>query len=184
MKYTQNQQYILTEVSDFMLAIKAKAGSKKSYSTLYGRYFKKIYRYVYWRAGGDRQLAEDLTQQALITGWEKIGSFNSFRGSFRAWIFTIVHNSMVDYFRRHHQQSRIEKYLEVSGNDDGERLLNTLSVEQALSELNTEQKNVIILRFLEGLSVKATARIVGKTNQAVRAIQYRALQKLKKILEV
>src|SRR5512136_1324465 len=153
-----------------------------AFGEIYERYYLGVYKYVYYRVG-DQSLAEDLTMEVFVKSMEAIDTF-SFRGvPFSAWLYRIASNLVIDHFRRQPEQPELslEEKL-VAGVEHPMQSLDTeLShqvLQRALSELTDDQQQVIVLKFVDGLSNLEVAQILGKTEGAVKSLQHRALAAL------
>ncbi len=162
----------------------AQAGDAEAFAALYERYVDRLYRYIYYRVG-NRTEAEDLTEQVFLKAWEAIRRYEERGVPFGAWLFRLAHNLVIDHYRT----TRPTQSLEATGGPtpaDPDRLLSLrlelADLQQALARLPEEQQAVIILRFLEGLSHQEVARLLGKSEGAVRVIQHRALAALARLL--
>lgn len=134
----------------------------------------------------NQALAEDLCQAVFLKAWEKIHLLRE-REKILAWLFKIAHHLLVDYFRQKKEVSVADfSYLEKESSsslEDDLDLRNLLKdVWEVLDSLSEEQRQVIILRFFEGLTLPEIEEIMGKSNTAIRSLQYRALINLKKAL--
>jgi RNA polymerase sigma-70 factor (ECF subfamily) len=159
-----------------------------AFAPLYQAYLNSVYRYCYRRLAS-REAAEDATSLIFERA---LRSLPTFRGaSFRAWLFSIAHNTITDAYRRQGTASRLmsvrlAEAAEVSDPGpapeqaallaDEQRLLST-----ALALLPTEQRQVIELR-LSGIPSTEVAQILGRSPQAIRALQLRATRRLQVIL--
>ncbi len=154
---------------------------------VYDRYAGRIYNYIYYRLG-DTQLAEDLTGAVFIKMLEAIQSSKSWQVSFSGWLYRIAHNLVVDHFRRT-QQDRAAPLDEriVAGDQDPvktvERRLENDRLRLAIGQLTEEQRQVITYKFVEDLTNAQVAEIMGKTEGAIKSLQFRALASLRRILE-
>jgi RNA polymerase sigma-70 factor, ECF subfamily len=164
-------------------------GDKGAFGTLYERHLDAIYRYVYFRVGSPAD-AEDLTEDVFVRAWEAVGSFEyGGEGSFVSWLYRIAHNLVIDHYRKRQPQSwsseqlaleeaRIPAVEDVAHyNQDVSRLAH------AIRQLEEVEQQVILLRFIEGLSHGKVAEIIGKSEGASRVIQHRALINLKALLD-
>ena len=155
-------------------------------SVLYRRHVGAIYRYFYHRMG-DEHTAEDLTAEVFLRAIEGLPNYEPRGVPFVAWLYRIAQARMADYFRR-------EQRTAVVGLDES-RLSGEVSplarVEQssyheelkaAVRGLTTDQQQVIILKFVEGLSNAEVAQILGKTEGAVKSLQHRALSALRRLM--
>ncbi len=170
------------------LVERAIAGDTDAFGNLYLLYLDAIYRYVYFRTGNTND-AEDLTEQVFLKAWEALPSYKQCGNPFTSWLYCIAHNMVVDHYRR--QKLVVSVPLLEKGDDAGkqstalERIIEAEEVAAlvtAIAQLPEEQQQVIILRFVEGLSHAEVARIVDKSEGACRVIQHRALAALNQLL--
>ena len=155
-------------------------------SALCELFYPDIYSYFYYRVP-DPADVQDLTHDVFLRMVEAIRSFDPTRGAFRTWLFGIAHHRLVDYRRRqalrHHQA--LSETLANPHDVPAAQAEGTLTRERlrrALGRLTEDQRQVIILKFIEGLSNTEVAQILGKTEGAINALQYRALQTLRQVL--
>jgi len=163
-------------------------GDQMAFSRLYEEYFDKIYRYIAVRVG-DRIEAEDMTQQVFLKAVKSISSFKWKGVPFSAWLFRIAHNQVVDYLRKRKKQpaTLFDESLVTSNSNPQLMAERNLDVEQlkiATKRLTEAQREVISLRFAGGLSVAQVAKIMGRSQGAVKALQHSAIVALRKILSV
>jgi len=155
---------------------------------IYDRYSKKIHSYIY-RHLGDLHLAEDLTAEVFLRMLEAAQSARFARTSLSGWLYRIAHNLIVDHFRSHPQRQITpwDERLRAAVDDPTvvvDARLAQQGLRAALSHLTQEQQQVIVLRFGEGLSALHVARVLGKSEGAIRALQHRALAALRRTMEV
>lgn len=158
-----------------------------AFGQLYEAYLDRIYRYVYYRVGSASE-AEDLTEQVFLKAWEAIDRYEARGAPFTAWLYRLAHNLVVDQYRGRRSTTPIEDVDEslLDGEDMTgavESALEAEEVREAVQRLNPEHRQLIVLRFIEGLSHAEVARIIGKSEGAARVIQFRALQALAKVLK-
>ncbi len=170
------------------LVRRAKQRDQEAFAQLYEEYFDKIYRYVVLRIG-DRMEAEDITQQVFLNAIKAMSSFR-WRGiPFSAWLFRIAHNQVVDYLRRKAKRAAapLDESLVASDYDPqliaGQRL-DIERLHSATGKLTPAQREVISLRFAGELSIAQVAKIMGKSEGAVKALQHGAIVALRKTLSV
>ena len=170
------------------LVRRAQQHDSEAFAQLYEANFDKIYRYVTLRIG-DRTEAEDMTQQVFVNAFQSISSFK-WRGiPFSAWLFRIAHNQVVDYLRKKAKQATasLDESL-VSRNDNPqlvtERKLDMEQIVSATRHLTKAQREVISLRFAGELSIAQVAKVMGKSQGAVKALQHSAIVALRKTLSV
>lgn len=155
-------------------------GDSQAVATLYSLHYQKIYTFVYYRLSGNVPLTEDITEEAFLRAFRTIGSFRWKGVSFSAWLITIARNLIVDHSRRPEALPLEETWQDSS--PDPEKLVEQNAAQQemyaALEKLTTDQKDVILLRFFDDFSLAETAKITGKTVDAVKRLQARALAAL------
>ena len=171
------------------LITSAKNGNSKAFGDLYNKYLTPIYRYVFMRVGYRKHEAEDIAHQVFISAWQNIKAYEFQGFPFSSWLYRIAHNAVIDYYRTQKPSFDLET-LENSAFADIPELEDKLdtrmemeNVRLALAKLESDQQNVIIMKFVNELENKEIADALGKTEGAVRVIQHRALRQLKKILE-
>lgn len=165
----------------------AKRGDAQAVTELYNAYVDQIYRYIYYRIS-IAAVAEDLTADVFVRVLEGLPTYEDRSLSILAWMYRIAHARVVDYFREARQQHQHEDIdeLQIGIEDDADGALmrshNTAQVQVAMRQLTPEQQQVIILRFIEGYSLEASAELLGKNINAIKALQYRAVQALNRAL--
>lgn len=156
-------------------------------SEIYETYHPRIHHYFYAQLG-DSHLAEDLASDVLLHVLEAIDRYR-FRGPpFAAWVFRIARNRVIDHRRRLSRRPCVELQDGVPSHADGpqaiaEREMEHASVRAALHHLTEEQRQVIVLKFMEDLDNAAVAEVLGRSLGAVKSLQHRALVALRKVLE-
>jgi len=168
------------------LVRRAKQRDQKAFAQLYEEHFNKIYRYVALRIG-DKTEAEDMTQQVFLNALKSISSFKWKGVPFAAWLFRIAHNQVVDYLRKKSKQATVPLDESLVSSDSNPQLMaeHSLDVEQLLlatRRLTEAQRQVISLRFAGELSINQVAKIMGKSQGAVKALQHSAIVALRKTL--
>lgn len=169
------------------LVCRAQAQDENAFAVLYEFYSPRIYSYLYYHLNGSCHEAEDLTNEVFLKVLEKIQTFE-FRGlPFSAWLYRIAHNHLVDHVRGRPKLPSlpIETCFEMREERAQRELDNALTAEDlktAIIYLTEEQRQVIVLRFVQGLNTLETALAMDKSEDAVKKLQARGLQMLKRIL--
>ncbi len=172
---------------EIALIERAKRFDRAALSELYGRYAQAIYRYIYYRVG-DVEATEDLVSEVFLKVLEGIESF-TYRGvPFSAWLYRIARARVADYFRQRDKRDHLpldERLIGVEGSPhaDLEGQLKRKELRSAIAQLTEDQQQVVILKFIEGLSNAEVAQVIDKTEGAVKSLQYRALASLQRIME-
>jgi len=170
------------------LARRAQQGDQVALTQLYENNFDRIYRYVVLKIGNKME-AEDITQQVFLNALKSISAFRWKGAPFSAWLFRIAHNQVVDYLRRKTKRATVplDESL-TSGNSNpglaAERNLDIEHLVSATKRLTKAQQEVISLRFAGGLSGGEVAKVMGKSEGAVKALQHSAIVSLRKALSV
>lgn len=174
-------------IDEAALIERARRGEREAISALYRRYVQAIYRYLYYRVGDD-QTAEDLTAEVFLRAVEGLPGYEPRGVPFSAWLYRIAQARVSDYFRRQRRAATIgldESWPsgEHSPLAEVEQASLREELRAALPRLTADQQQVIILKFVEGLSNAEIARILGKTEGAVKSLQHRALNALYRLME-
>jgi len=170
-----------------LLIQKAKNGEREAFGKLYDHYMPKIYRFVLFKISIKHD-AEDLTHQVFSHALEHIGSYEPHGFPLSSWLYRIASNTVIDYYRTFKNNLDIEnvpeeKFAEQSGSETKfDSSLNMERVLKAIQKLDSDQQNVIIMKFVDELSNKEIAKAIEKTEGAIRVIQHRALKQLKNFL--
>ena len=170
------------------LVHRAQTGDAEAFGALYDRYVDLVYRYVYARVRS-AQVAEDLTSETFLRALRRITSFSWQGRDVGAWFVTIARNLVADHYKssRYRLETTTDDVttsapagaLAEAGLEDA--VLDAMRDEallDAVRQLGPEQQECIVLRFLEGMSVAETARVMGKNDGAVKALQHRAVREL------
>lgn len=165
---------------------RARAGDADAFGALYDAYVERIFRYVRLRVG-DEMESEDLTEHVFIRAWQAIRRYQDRGRPFSAWLYAIAANVLTDHFRSQRPRGILDPDLiDPSPARDPVAAAETNSqrsaLERAIRRLSPDQQQVIILRFIEGLSPAEVAATLGKREGTVRVIQHRALVALRSLL--
>lgn len=166
----------------------ARNGDSEAFGQLYDHYHASVYRFLYYRVGSV-PLAEDLMSETFFRALRSMGSFRWQGKDFGAWLMTIARNLTTDHFKA--GRTRLELATEDMGAHDAPTegpetsVLASLTNEAllaALTELPTEQQECLIMRFLQGLSIAETAKVLGRSDGAVKQLQLRGVRNLAKLM--
>jgi len=168
------------------LVREAKRGDQQAFARLYEANFDKIYRYVTVRIG-DKTEAEDMTQQVFLNALQSLPSFKWKGVPFSAWLFRIAHNQVVDYLRRKKRQPvPLPDEVPLPKENDPQIIAErSFAIERLLAaarRLTEAQREVISLRFAGEMPIAEVARIMGKSQGAIKALQHSAIVALRKTL--
>ena len=172
---------------DSQLLEQAREYDTRALAEIYDRYATPIYRYLY-RYLGDAAQAEDLTSEVFLKLLQVLNTRRAPRERLQGWLYRVAHNLAMDWFRQQGQRATIslEEDLVVDG-DSPPGLVEKRQVRQqlcaAIKRLTPDQQQVVLLRFGEGFKIADVARTMGKSEGAVKIMQYRATKRLRKLLD-
>jgi RNA polymerase sigma-70 factor, ECF subfamily len=164
---------------------KAKKGDENAFGSLYETYLSAIYRFIFLKVGNKAD-AEDITHQVFLRAWKTMPRYKDKGFPFSSWLYKIARNAVIDHYRttKHHTDiETIPEDLHSENPNFNEKIDTNIQmnkVRTALSHLEGDQKTVLIMKFVNDLPNKEIARLVGKSEGAIRVIQHRALKQLKK----
>ena len=162
-------------------------GEAEAFEVLYRRHMDVIYRYLFFRVGGETQ-AEDLTEDVFLKAWEALPKFKVGQQPLIHWLYRIAHNLLIDHFRKRTPLPLSDQLITslVDSTETPEGVVNRHEemelITRAVRRLAALEQQVILLRFVEGLSHRKIGNIIGKSAAASRVIQYRALKTLRAFL--
>lgn len=168
------------------LVERARNMDAEAWDELYMSHHSAIFRYVYVRTR-DANVASELAADVFVQAVQGIRRYR-YRGvAFRAWLFRIARNLVADHHRkaaRTTTETLSAEFGETLGEADfAENLVDRRTLLTTLGQLTPEQQEVVALRFFEGLSLAEVAQTTGRRTGAVKALQHRALQRMRAILE-
>ena len=165
----------------------ARAGSAVAFEQIYRSLAGQVSSYLRWHRATD---PDGLTNDVFAQVHRNLGGFEGDEQNFRSWVFTIAHHRMIDDRRRANRQPRVDGEVGVEehmGTGDVEDdVLNWLAhdrVRDLLAVLSPDQRDVVLLRIVADLSVEDVARMLGKREGAVKALQHRALAALRRHID-
>ena len=173
-----NEEYIVQQAID---------GNQGAFRQLNDIYFGRIYRYIYVRLRKQAE-AEDLTQEVFIKALKAIGSYKIGKAPFASWLFRIAHNQVIDHVRKYakHLETSLDEAPPCISAEDPvamiEQKFEIAELNAAMMELSPAQKEVISLRFIAGLPIAEVARILGKKEGTVKALQFNGTVSLRRLL--
>lgn len=173
-------------VDDIRLVKQSKNGNRRAIAALYDAYQPLIYRYIAYRVG-DTTVADDLTSEVFVAMVKSISNYQERGRPFLAWLYTIAGNVVRMHYRRHNR-TELEPFSEELLDErpgPAEVFQIRLSQERllaALPRLSDGQRQVILLKFIEGFSNSEIAAVMDKSEGAIRVMQHRALAALRQVL--
>jgi len=163
------------------LVERAASGDIEAFGKLYTIYVEQIYRYVFYQVK-DKMTAEDITEEVFIKAWRAIDSCKGRGETFSSWLYRIAHNCTIDTLRS--RQKRLAMETEATtdvsySKQEAEVSLKRRELLEAIARLPQNQKQVIVLKFIEGLDNQEIGQVMNKNQGAIRVLQMRALATLR-----
>lgn len=176
------------EVPD--LVARARAGDRQAFAALYRTYLPTVYKFLYYRLNSNKAAAEDFTAEVFLRALRKIEDFNWTGADFGSWLLRIARNLVLDNAKS--SRTRLEVLNDEMPEDAaGEARATEESVMEnitnqgvytAIRKLSPDQRDVITMRFIQGMDVSEVALALGKKEGTIRTLQFRGLKTLQKLL--
>jgi len=173
----QEQEHLLDD---------ARAYDRRALTEIYDMYQQPLYRYIY-RQVGNVEVARDLTADVFQRFLQALQKGRGPDKQLKAWLYRVAHNNVVDYYRRQQHRQHLPLDERVASNGDNPAKLADSNiaakrVREALKLLTPDQRQVITLKFLNGLANKEIAELLNKPIGAVKSLQHRGLAALQREL--
>jgi len=176
-------------MEEIQLIEDARNGVTEAFGLLYERYVNKIYNYIYYRTGNVNE-AEDLTSKVFQRAYRHITSYNPRGVPFSAWLYRIAHNLVANWYRDRSRKKEVtlEDYLPSSFHYDFpesalEQSQESEKMMKAIRRLPPERQQLIILKYVEGMSNADIGIIMRKSEGAIKSLYHRTLESLRKEIE-
>ncbi len=177
----------MTDLNVSDVVARAQSGSPEAVGTLYTCFSQRVYRFLYFRTG-DAQIAEDLTGEVFLKMVQALPDYHLESTPFQAWLYQIARNLAIDHFRRIHSHPVVEidedldwEAADLDGTIDFRFSCEELA--KGLAAIEENQRDVLLLRFIEGMPIVETAQTLHKSIDAVKALQRRGLGALRRIIK-
>ncbi len=175
----------MQELKDKVLLYRVQAKSDAdAYAQLYDRYVDTLYRFIFFRVSS-KELAEDITADVFLKTWEYLGTKKGSEvKNFRALIYRIARNAIIDHYRKmsHRQEQSIEFVAEQADETVVEAMIDDIEVKrimQIVGKLKQEYQDIVILKYVEGMTAKQIGQVLGRSATSVRVTLHRALKVIK-----
>lgn len=178
----------LETLEDSVLIGRARQRDATAFGILYERYVDRVYRYISYRTSST-VVAEDLTAEVFLNAWRSIERYEDRGYAFSTWLLRLAHNEVTDHYRTSRNDVSLPDTDIHSSSLPEPGHFVELQVDQivlvrVINQLPDEWRQIILLRFVEGLPFEEVAAIIGKSSGACRVIQHRALARLRELLTV
>ena len=167
--------------------VRAAQAERAAFGALYRRYLDRVYGYAFYLLG-DHHDAEDATERTFLAALDAIGRFRDEGATFRSWLFRIAHNQVANALRSRSRRRTspldgvADPIADADPARDVDRADDARRVRAALAELSEDRRQVVVLRFVDGLSAREIGAVLGRSEGAVRVLQHRALRDLAGLL--
>ena len=176
----------LSKIREKKLLKQVNQGENQAFEEFYGLYVKKIYRFIYYKINS-KQETEDLTSETFCRAWQSVVSGSKIK-NLKAFIYRIAHNLVVDFYAQK-QKAPLELNEELKETlPDGGSLdknidvdLDLEQVKRAIKKLPSSYQEILIMRFLDELSISEISQVLGKSKNNIYVLIHRALSVLKKL---
>jgi len=171
------------------ILLKAKNKDPEAYSQVYDLYVDKIYRFIFFKVSTQEE-AQDLTSEVFLKVWQYIIDGKEVK-NLNALLYKVARNTVIDFYRQARQKDvSLDDQIESHPKDLSDDLIKKVeakiqleTIEDKLKELKDEYREIIILRYIEGLTITEISEITEKKKGNVRVILYRAVNTLKDLLD-
>lgn len=174
--------------NDEQLLSQAKQLHPEALRALHQRFYESVARYIQFKVG-DPQTVEDLAGEVFVRVLEGLRRGQAWRDSPQGWVMGIARHVVADYYRRKERMNEVMLTDSLASAEESDPVHQFMRTErqqqlgQALQQLTDEQRDVVLLRFREGIDIKGVAQAINKSPSAVKSLQARALQALARIMQ-
>jgi len=180
--YSPGQVYFEKGENDTALVEQTLAGDPRAFSQLVDRYQKAVFNLAL-RMLQDADDAEDVAQAVFLKIYERLAQYNP-HYRFFSWIYRIAMNETLNFLRQRKPMDRMEENtVETSAMEDVERADTAWQIGEALKELSTDQRAVVVLKHFEGFSYEEIATILNVSEKKVKSRLFSARKILRVVLE-
>ena len=180
-------------IKDKILYLRLKQKDKDAFVKAYDSYIDDIYRFIYFKVG-NKEDAEDITSQVFLKSWDYIQNNNLLEyKTIKPFFYRVARNIIIDHYRDksdkenisiNNEENRIDIIDEkIDLNKEVDLKNDIKNLQEAMRELKNEYREVLLLRYINELSVKEIAEILEKSKGNVRVLIYRAIKALKNIVK-
>jgi RNA polymerase sigma-70 factor (ECF subfamily) len=173
---------------DLKIVERAVSGESSAFGLLYDKYQEQIFRFIYVKVGR-REDTEDLAAQVFLQALTNLSDWRDLGYPFSSWLYRIARNAVADFYRASKKTASLEdipveqlglmaRELEV----DTDIALSVHRVREAMSSLKEEYQDVLLMRFVDDMSIKDTAAAIGKSEGATKLLTHRAVRTLREKL--
>ncbi|MCF7907234.1 RNA polymerase sigma factor [Patescibacteria group bacterium] len=175
----------MLHIFEKILINQIKKGDEQAFAQFYNTYKDKIYSFIYFKVPG-KEKADDLVNDTFLKVYRYLRDGHDI-DNFRAFLYKTARNSVIDFYRTHQKNISLDSISEIVSKEDvNEKIDNKLEVEKiatAIKQLSNDYQEVIILRFVDGLSFDEISQSTGKSLGNCRMLAHRGIKKVKEIID-
>jgi len=168
----------------------AQSGDREAFAALYREYMPSVYKFLFYRLNGNKAMAEDFTAEVFLRALRKIGDYTWTGANFGAWLMRIARNLVLDHAKSSRAKRELLNDEMPEAEPDDETSTETAVMRNALNgdlygaikRLSPDQRDVITMRFIQGMEVAEVAEALGKKEGTIRTLQFRGLKAMQKLL--
>jgi len=171
---------------DLALIRRCQRRDPAAFGELYEKYVDRVYKHIYYFLR-DRADAEDLTAETFLRAWAAVDRYQWRGKPVLSWLLTIAHNLVVSRFRTNRNEGRLHDGVSAKGVITSPEEASVAKLQQeesrrAILKLKPTERQVLLMRFVDGMDYPEVAEALGKTVNAIRVIQFRALSNLRRMV--
>ncbi|MFZ0286377.1 MAG: sigma-70 family RNA polymerase sigma factor [Terriglobales bacterium] len=166
------------EQADERLLVEAAQRDPARFAQIYEIHFERVYAFIARRVG-DRDATEDLTSEVFHKALANLSRFEWRGVPFAAWLLRIAVNAIVDRSKRHGREIAVDDPPEISTQPGLKQVENRARLFQLVNQLPEDQRHIVAMRFAEQKSIREIAQQLGRSEGAVKQLQFRALENLR-----
>ncbi len=168
--------------SDDLALIQEAQKDPAAFQALYQKYTDKIYSYLWYRVGYQKEVAEDLMQETFIKAFQRLCVYKEHGYSYGTFLLKIAHNTLIDYYRSHKTVSLDEiGDIPEEVSQSLEKKLEAEQLWRALLALHPHERDAVLMHYQDGMPIKEMALILGKSQNAIKLLLSRTRKKLSHI---
>lgn len=160
-----------------------KLETQEDLKNLFLKYSEEMYRFAYVRLGWNKEPAEDVIQDLFMKAWDNRTRYNPEKGTLRTWLYAILRNLIIDKYRKSKTNKEVKEEIEELNLCEDRKDDDEILVWDSLDKLKKDEKELLILRYMQDLTNSDIARIKGKSENTIKVAIHRVIKKLKVIIE-
>jgi RNA polymerase sigma-70 factor (ECF subfamily) len=174
--------------NDEQLLARAKQLDPIALRALHQRFYEPVARYIQFKVG-NQQTVEDLSGEVFVRVLEGLKRGKAWQDSPQGWIMGIARHVVTDYYRQRERMTEVKLSERLVASEESAPVQQAIRNErkrnlmQAIQQLTAEQRDVILMRFMEGINIQGVAKALNKTPGAVKGLQFRAIRALAETMQ-